>query len=990
MKKNNKKPKNSISQNLGEKNLSIRASIINSSNLSEEIFFKKYFCDRETLFIICLSSFLKLDREKIDIKFISLYLSNLKKFTGLLKNSNEDNYNSSLKKNNEENNKYLKTLKYVSEHIICEKYSAKKLLMKYGDKGDKFYLILHGTVSILIPIKVNIQLTFNEYNRYIAILIFYKEFELARMSIKDNKHIYNIDLPDIKVIIQYINKNKEDSLLNDENNNKKNSFILAKNLKNKPKLERKMTKKFFAKVKEENNNNIHKDLELEKMIEIENSTKIEKFMKKYLTKEEFILFQEMKIKDNDDKIITPEKYINRLKNYKFNYNYFIRRKSSKMLDFSSHETYNNYENMQSSNHKSTVYIYEYQEITHLETGEMFGDSVMNGNSNKRTATIISIEESYFGCLEKEIYTAIKGSNDKTRKNNVNYLCHTTIFKSINYRTLEDRYFNFFAFKDSIKDEIIIHKDEINTNLFIIKNGTFEINFNGKLKDIFNLMNYYRDTFCDIDEKKYEMNESLFKKIYKLNENIRKIEKLFGKNKDINKEHKLFIINNSGIFGLRETEKKEENENFLSFFDIKCISSEGEYILLDKKIFYRQIYATDYKVKEETKYYLKEFAEKTINRLIHLLYAKIWKILTRNNMEIFRNIKLLSYMGEENKTISNNLIDEVGLDFKYMDKYDLTDIECIIDKIISKYNENEFDNNILDVDLYTYFENKKISTVRKKNLIKLEEQKYEKNKFNNLIKQMKTKDKKHYTRLINFKRHNSIVSRRNSLVFKNSKVPQLMNNNNVLVKNSNNLFTPKKNKYSLDKNTSFFLDEKKNNFNMKGRNRKNIVNIFNKKNRLYSAYNKLSKNFTLAFSQGNSKDSFCSDVNVNCDYSSFNNACISKLNYNIKKNNSSIDNELLNNNWNEGRKLRYNSNLIEYKMNQIFGGNERYKSKFNRCFSARFSNHSSINIFDSNQTSKELYVDKRKEYVLKNTRSFFTRNKNCVLYKRRRRTEDKKV
>ena len=67
--------KNSIN-NIGERNLQIRAKIINSFNLNEEAFLKKYFCDRETLFMICLSSFRKMVREKPDIKFISLYLSN--------------------------------------------------------------------------------------------------------------------------------------------------------------------------------------------------------------------------------------------------------------------------------------------------------------------------------------------------------------------------------------------------------------------------------------------------------------------------------------------------------------------------------------------------------------------------------------------------------------------------------------------------------------------------------------------------------------------------------------------------------------------------------------------------------------------------------------------------------------------------------------------------------------------------------------------------
>ena len=163
--------KKQINNRLGEVNLLIRVKIINSFNLNEEVFLKKYFCDHETLFMVCLPSFKKLVREKADIKFISLYLSNLKKFITLLKSINEDNNNNTAKQNNDEKDKYLMLLRYVSEQIIYEKYASKRLIMRYGDIGDKFYIILHGLVSIIIPIKVNAQLTFNEFCRYIERLI---------------------------------------------------------------------------------------------------------------------------------------------------------------------------------------------------------------------------------------------------------------------------------------------------------------------------------------------------------------------------------------------------------------------------------------------------------------------------------------------------------------------------------------------------------------------------------------------------------------------------------------------------------------------------------------------------------------------------------------------------------------------------------------------------------------------------------------------------
>ena len=989
------KSKNRSVRDLGERNLIIRVKIINSFNLSEDIFLKKYFCDRETLFIICLPSFKKYIREKADIKFISLYLSNLKKFITLLKSINEDNSNNSntTKQNIEEKDKYIKLLKYVSEHIIYEKYASKRLIMRYGDIGDKFYIILHGLVSILTPIKINAQLTFNEYSRYIARLILYREYELAKITMKENKHIYNIDLPDIKFIIHYLNENADDDTYEKDDlycYQQPKGLKSAKNvLFHRQKLGTKVQKYVLTKVEEEENRN----LEVEKMIEAENASKIDRFMKKYLTKEEFSLFEEMKQKekytetDNDDTYITPETYINRLKNYKYTSNELISKKkvvvniyqqSSKKIVFNKDD---NFENIQATHNKNTVCIYEYQEINQLETGDMFGDAALSNNSSKRTATIISLVDSYFGCLDRDLYNSIKGSNDKNRKNMINYLIRTKIFKSLSYKTLDDKYLNFFAFKSAVMDEYIMKKEDINLNLIIIKNGAFEISFNGNLADIYDLINYYKDNFTDLTDKKYELNEFIFRKIYKLNENRRKIEKIFGEEKSICNELKLFIINSSSVFGLKESEQLCKDGHYMSFFNIKCLTSEGEYVLLDKRIFYKQIYGSDFKVKEETKLYIKEFAEKTINRLIHVLYSKIWHILTKIDMIDFR--KLL-YIGKRVKNKKKkNIMHEIGLDFHYMNKYDLTDIECIIEKIFNKYNENVFDNRNLSSYLYNYFENEKIESVQYKNLKKLEDEIYDIKKMNAVVKNLKFKQKKHFAKIFNFKRHNSIV---NNQKFKNNEnIPQLLSNNSSRnLKERKKILTSLssgKLKNKLEKKSYSFFEDKTNNITQKMKNRNNLFLINNNCNNIKNT--ELSKNLSSGVSQGKTMiDSFLSDVSVNCNYCNYNNACISKINYNI--NSSENDFEMM-----KSHILQINVNeMIDQKMNRLFGGNEKYKSPINRCFSAR--NNSKANIFDSTHLSKEIYSDKRKEYILKNTRALFTRNGNFVQFQRRKKFIDNKV
>ena len=69
-------------------------------------------------------------------------------------------------------------------------------------------------------------------------------------------------------------------------------------------------------------------------------------------------------------------------------------------------------------------------------------------------------------------------------------------------------------------------------------------------------------------------------------------------------------------------------------------------------------------------------------------------MQKNNLRYLKRIKILSGIKDENKKDekeSKNLMSEIKLDFDYMNRYDLTDIECIIDKILNKYNEEDFDN-----------------------------------------------------------------------------------------------------------------------------------------------------------------------------------------------------------------------------------------------------------------------------------------------------------
>ena len=1006
---------------LNERDIMTRIRIINAFKLNEEAFLKKYFCDRDTLFNICLPSFKKLFREKADIKFISLYLSNLKKFITLLKNINEENTNNATQKQNiNQKDKYLKLLKYVSEHVSYEPFSSKRLVMRYGELGSKFYIILHGVVSILIPIRVNLQMTFFEFSKYIANLLLYKEFELAKIAMRENKHVFRLDLPDMKYIINYFNKNNDEE---DDSYIAKNSAPLniLKVIRSEKSIQatrivHKMSRYFKDNTNNSNTNNLEdKSIEEDKALEAEYVQKIEKFLKLCLPKEKYKLLEEIRtqrpeLEKDDGTELSSETYINRLKIYKYNLDNNTNQESPKeklikknqaarriarsktsLVNLNKDNMQESHENYLLNNNKNSVYIYEYQEIIQLETGDMFGDTALGSATSKRTATIIAATDCHFGCLNKDIYNYIKFSNDKNRRNNINYICRTRIFKSLKYKTIEEKYINYFAFKNCVKDEDLVKYGEINHNIIIIKSGKFEINIKGGINNIFDLINEYKKNF--LQSKEFGLSDNLVRKIMKLNANKNKIQKLLGTNYSRNIDekindniYKLFLINSSSIFGFRENEKKQK-DNYISFFEIKCTSSEGEYILLDKKIFYRQMYSTDFKVKEETRIYIKEFTEKTINRLVHVLYSKIYFLLSKNNLRFLKRMKILSGIHETNKNEENeynSLIDEFKLDYNYMNKYDLTDIECIIDKILNKYNEEDFDNENINNGLYNENEN---NSLFKKNTIKLGEEKYNIDNSNSLFKQLRNKNKMNSLKLANLKKYNKLKLKKNSnnnIIFgrklsNTDKIQKLFNfySDKKIDKSRDIKYTKiKSSSFSEEKKPSFLSENK-----IKNRRKFNLIlgsnNNNNKSSNINS--NNISKSASLGF-LGKSSESFMSDINISCNYANFGNACISKLNFNF--NNFKRDNSMSSFETSKSNKNFKIDKLIDVRSNPLLGSGEKYRAEIERCLSAKNSNHSSISIFDSTQMSKNSYSERRKKYLLKCVRDIWTRNSPIVLYKRK--------
>ena len=88
--------------------------------------------------------------------------------------------------NFEGDKEFLLTKLSLSMHV--ETFPKDYLLFRKNDIGDKFYIILNGSVAIIITQEIEVEMTEKEYNIHIEKLRYYKEYQLLESILSyDNK-----------------------------------------------------------------------------------------------------------------------------------------------------------------------------------------------------------------------------------------------------------------------------------------------------------------------------------------------------------------------------------------------------------------------------------------------------------------------------------------------------------------------------------------------------------------------------------------------------------------------------------------------------------------------------------------------------------------------------------------------------------------------------------------------------------------------------------
>ena len=90
-------------------------------------------------------------------------------------------------------------LYHIAKFIKYETYEKNDLIFRYGDEGDKFYMIFTGNVAVIIPKERKVKMTISEYIKYLKKLMILKEYGLIEKIIDKNFDIvFNEEISEIK------------------------------------------------------------------------------------------------------------------------------------------------------------------------------------------------------------------------------------------------------------------------------------------------------------------------------------------------------------------------------------------------------------------------------------------------------------------------------------------------------------------------------------------------------------------------------------------------------------------------------------------------------------------------------------------------------------------------------------------------------------------------------------------------------------------------
>ena len=558
-----------------------------------------------------------------------------------------------------------KLLFSLSRYLKLERKPQNYIIFRYGNKGNKFYIVFSGELSVLILKEVKVQISYVRYFMHLLILKLLKEDDLLYKIISCNYGANRVNK--IEFDFYYDNINKFINKYFGKFTNKNRYFIFSDNTNE---IKRKNTTNFT----EVYNNNTINDIDVvldsecssseeegeEEEEERENKknnlpneeNKENEFdVEEYKRKKEKRNRRKEAFKNNPilQKIYNINKNINyseilitqmEIKKLKYIVLYFLfcREVILSKKQFTSINEYIDYTYLNSPMHlsfdienifveKDQFNLFQYFEIAKKKRGETFGELALQHDDNKRTGTIITLTDTVLGYLTRNDYDlSLSDIELRKRKKDVNFIMSFSIFSQMNWYVFENKYFNFFKKETFIKGEKIMTQGEKNKKLYFIMDGQFEISTSMTLKKLYYLLKLKMGNNFDINE-----NPSHHKKF-----NLR-----------------LYISYNKDILGLSDCYLN----NGISFINATCISVKSIVLTLDISIL-NELKEKNPEIANDLKKMIDKKEKVMIDRLKIIYYkslesSKLFKFERNSKSGVCRKrIKLNNNLDDLNNEIQN--------------------------------------------------------------------------------------------------------------------------------------------------------------------------------------------------------------------------------------------------------------------------------------------------------------------------------------------------
>ena len=469
-------------------------------------------------------------RDSESLQFIVSYLKSLSSFMNII--SKEKNLKIS------EN-----LIEQISIHLRHEFIPKNNLVCRYGERGEKFYIILKGKITFLVPKPSKCYLNLEEYIVYLMQLRKNNEFELINNLLAQNRIFYPIEDDNLD---RYILKEYERYL----------QKTGRKTYKSKTRL---ITNNFLNNRLQSLNNDIDGISVISTNI-VTSDTK----EKKENTKKFFSINTYRKMEELVEKINYPR--------LSFADSHFTGENSPRYYMRSNNVLNTKLE----SRGRKLIHIYTYEEMSTFENGQTFGFIALQSKNCKRAATAIVVEDSNLGVLTKDEYSQFFAlMSNREKKNLYELLKYYNLITTISEFKFIKRYYHMFEYVKYRKNNIVMDTTKEINDVTVFLSGLFVVTIYMNVPDLNELitkLKIIRGKLLGLSKQKIE--NQLEEKRENQDIIMRKNYISPEYNKILLKRHNftLSIISDHLIIGYPDT---VDPVTHIPLFNCNCLSAESD-------------------------------------------------------------------------------------------------------------------------------------------------------------------------------------------------------------------------------------------------------------------------------------------------------------------------------------------------------------------------------------------------------------------------------